>query len=176
MNFNDLLISRRSIRSFNGELPSLEELGEMIDNSFYAPSWKNSQTARYYVASSEELGKEVYDALPDFNQRSSKNSCLVVTTFKKNISGFSADGKATKEDDNIYGAYDLGLNNAYFVLKANDMGYDTLIMGLFDEKKLKELFLIPDDEEIMVVIAVGKRVSTPDMRSKKTLEEVCINK
>ena len=41
----------------------------MIDASLMAPSWKNSETARYYVALSQEYIKMVMQCLPEFNQR-----------------------------------------------------------------------------------------------------------
>ena len=51
-------------------------------------------------------------------------------------------------------------------------GLDTLIMGLFDEAKLREIFAIPEDEKITVVIAIGKGAQEPVLRPRKSLEEI----
>lgn len=53
-----------------------------------------------------------------------------------------------------------------------DMGYDTLIMGIRDADAIRAALGIPDNEEIMSVIAVGKRGAEPTARPRKDLEEV----
>ena len=51
MDFNDVIKSRRSIRKYcAGKSVSKEQIEELIKAAAYAPSWKNSQTARYYCA------------------------------------------------------------------------------------------------------------------------------
>jgi nitroreductase len=52
------------------------------------------------------------------------------------------------------------------------MGYDSLIMGLRDAAALRRLLDIPEDEQIMSVIAIGKREKEPGVRPRKELEEV----
>ena len=89
-----------------------------------------------------------------------------------NRSGFERDGSPTNEIGQEWGAYDLGLSNAYFVLKAKEMGYDTLIMGIRDAAKLREKLNIPDSQEVVSVIAVGKRTEDAKRPVRKTLERV----
>lgn len=170
MEFNELIIKRRSCRSYNEPLKSEEDIREIIKAGQYAPSWKNSQTGRYYVALSDEAINAVFESLPDYNQNSSRNAAYIVTTFKKSISGYSADGVSELGD--IWGGYDLGLQNAYILLKATELGYDSLIMGLRDENKLREYFEIPEEEIVMSVIAIGKRKVDPQMRQRKDVDEI----
>ena len=75
--------------------------------------------------------------LPEFNQESSLNAKLVITTYVNNRSGFSKEtGLAESELGNGFGLYDLGLNNAYFVLALKNRGLDSLIMGIRNEELL----------------------------------------
>ncbi|MBR4344057.1 MAG: nitroreductase family protein [Lachnospiraceae bacterium] len=155
MDFNELILKRRSVRTYAPDKEISKELiEEIITASYQAPSWKNSQTARYYVACTPEAIEKVRKALPEFNNRSSENAALVITTFVKDISGFNG-GVAEDELSNKWGAYDLGLNNAYFILAAKERGLDTLIMGLRDARLLREEFNIPKTEQITAVIALG---------------------
>ena len=94
-----------------------------------------------------------------------------MTTFVRNLSGFGPEGPANKAG-NYWGAYDLGLRDAYLVLAASDLGFDTLIMGIRDAEALKESLGIPEEEEVMAVIAVGKRAKEPGSRPRKAVEEV----
>ena len=85
--------------------------------------------------------------------------------------GFT-QGQPDNEVGNGWGAYDLGLHDAYLVLAAADMGYDTLIMGIRDADAIRRLLNIPENEAIMSVIAVGKRDKAPAARPRKPLDEV----
>ncbi|MBQ5804689.1 MAG: nitroreductase family protein [Erysipelotrichaceae bacterium] len=171
MEFEQLVKIRRSIRGYREAGISEADLREIFSCARMAPSWKNSQTGRYYVALSKEAIKEVYDCLPDFNQKSSANAAYIVATFKKGISGFS-NGMPTDLSGDIWGGYDLGLQNAYLLFKASELGFDTLIMGLRDEDRLRKYFSIPEDEIILPVIAIGKRSKDAVERVRKEADEI----
>ena len=68
---------------------------------------------------------------------------------------------ADNELGNGWGCYDLGLQNENLVLKAADLGLSTLIMGLREADRLREILNIPETETIVSVIAVGKAAEEP---------------
>lgn len=174
MEFNELIQKRRSVRAYqeNRTVPR-EVIEQILKSAQMAPSWKNSQTGRYYVADTPERVQAIREnCLPAFNQKSSANApVLIVTTFVRDVAGFSA-GQPDNEFGNKWGAYDLGLQNAYLVLKASDLGLDTLIMGIRDEKELRRQLSIPEDEDVAAVIALGYRDGEPAFRPRKSLEDV----
>lgn len=176
MDFQKLVEERRSIRKYQpGVVITQEEMKEMIACAQEAPSWKNSQTGRYYaVLSQEGMNQLKKEALPAFNAQSSENAAaLVVTTFEKTRAGFSREGVADNELGDEWGAYDLGIQNSYFVLKAQEMGYDTLIMGIRDGEALRRILSIPDSQEVVAVIAVGKRVEDAMKPKRKDVADIC---
>ncbi len=167
MQFENLIEERRSIRAFDASYKVWEEEVNKLVYAIQAPSWKNSQTARYYAALSDGMIEKVSECLPAFNVASAKGAALVVTTFVANRSGFERDGNPTNECGNGWGYYDLGLHNENFVLQATNMGLSTLIMGIRDAKKLRELLSIPETETIVAVIAVGKAAQSPEKPKRK---------
>lgn len=178
MEFEKLLSERRSIRKYKENTAvETKKVEEIIKAAQQAPSWKNSQTGRYYVALSPEKISEVRAALPEFNQNNSANAAaLIVTAFEKGCAGFAPDGTPVNELGDQWGAYDLGLQNALLILKAREMGLDTLIMGIRDEKALRAAFDIPASQQVTSVIALGARAADPAAPKRKDLSEIAVFK
>lgn len=175
MELNQVLSERRSIRRFKaGAGVDRAQVEEMLEAAIQAPSWKNSQTARYYVVMSGEMLEAVKSScLPEFNRKNCQDApVLIVTSFVKNRSGYDRDGSPANEVGNGWGCYDLGLHNANLVLKARDLGLDTLIMGIRDGEALRNLLNIGQEEEVVSVIAVGYRDIEPGMPARKSVEEI----
>lgn len=173
MDFNDVIKSRRSIRKYCADKSvSKEQIEELIKAAAYAPSWKNSQTARYYCAVEQEAIEKVRNCLPEFNQKNSENSALIVTTFVHNRSGFKPDGEPQNECENGWGYYDLGLANENLLLKATEMGLGTLVMGIRDGEALKTALDIPNEETVVSVIAVGYPNIEPEKPKRKELTDI----
>ena len=170
MEFKDLVVERRSVRAYLDETVTEDDIKEIMNCVMQAPSWKNSQTGRYYVALSKQAKQLVFESLPEYNQNSSKNASYIIATYKVGLSG------ANSKEGDLWGSYDLGLQNAYLILKACELNYDTLIMGLRDTEVLKQYFNIPDDEVILPVIAIGKKAKDKNPRNSKKLEEVLVIK
>ena len=57
------------------------------------------------------------------------------------------------------------------VLKAEELGLATLIMGLRDEEKIRKTLNIPAEENVVSVIAVGYADISPDMPKRKDISE-----
>ena len=172
MEFKELIVERRSVRAYKDQPVDVELLKQIVEQAQMAPSWKNSQTARTYVAATPEILEELREkGLPSFNQNSSRNAALIVTTFVRGVSAFT-NGQPDTELGDKWGAYDLGLHDAYLVLAAKNAGLDTLIMGIRDPKAIRALLQIPEEEDIVSVIAVGYRDQEPGLRPRKPLEEV----
>ena len=172
MQFDELISLRRSVRSYKGGEITKEQIERILLAAQAAPSWKNSETGRYFVALSKEAVEAVYDALPDFNKRNTANaSAYIVCAFEKGKSGFTPDGGFANVYGDEWGAYDLGCQNMMLMLKAREEGIDTLVMGLRDEEKLRRYFGIPDSYEVMPVIALGYRAVDPIAPVRKAFDE-----
>lgn len=173
VSFDEVLSSRRSIRDYDASKTISEaEVRVLLEAAQDAPSWANTQTTRYYVAMSPEKVAAVKELVGPGNAKNTAGApVMIVSTFEKGRSGFFRGTPANEVGDG-WGAYDNGLSNAYFILKARAMGFDTLIMGYRDAEALRELFQIPEQEELMAVISLGCRASDPQRPGRKPLDEV----
>lgn len=174
MEFQKLIEERRTIRKYSPEgRITKEDLLTVIKAAQEAPSWKNSQTGRYYCVMSEEMVKKISkECLPEMNQAKAENASLIVTTFVHNRAGFQKDGTADNELGNGWGCYDLGLQNENLILKAKELGYGTLIMGLRAADSLREILSIPETETVVAVIAIGKVAEEPARPKRKDVEDI----
>ena len=160
MEFQKLIESRRSIRKYDGSKKvTKEQIETLISAATEAPSWKNSETARYYC-------------LPGFNRERSENAALLVTTFVHTRAGFDKEGDPDNEVGNGWGFYDLGLHNEILLLKAAELGLGSLVMGIRDGEKLREVLEIPESEIVVSVIAVGYPAEAPARPKRRAVEDI----
>ena len=170
--FDELLVSRRSVRSYDASKSISEaEVRTLLTKTQEAPSWANMQPSKYYVAISPEKVAAVQDMVGGNKERILGAPVLIVSTFEKGKSGFFR-GNQTNELGDFWGAYDNGLSNAYLILTARAMGFDTLIMGMRDASALRTLFQIPAEEMVTAVIALGYRAGEPNQPKHRDLDEI----
>ncbi|MGN0480594.1 MAG: nitroreductase family protein [Lachnospiraceae bacterium] len=175
MELSEAIAKRRSVRSYvENSKVSQEELEQIISAAILAPSWKNSQTGRYYVVVEPENVEYIKEkCLPEFNRNNSRYaSALIVTAFEMNRAGFTREGLAENECGQGWGYYDLGLQNQNMLLKATELGLGTLIMGIRDGDKLREMLNIPSTQQIVSVIAVGRTDICPEMPKRKNVSDI----
>ena len=173
MKFSELIEARRSVRKYAKAEISKDEMAKIVEEALNAPSWKNTETTRYYAAIGDDAKAKIWGgALPEFNAASSANAAaLVAVSFVPGESGYMGDTPADELGE-MWGAYDCGLASSYFVLAAKNHGWDTLIMGIRDAAKVKAILGIPAKEVLMSVIAVGKSAQPYFKNPRKPVTEV----
>ena len=173
MEIKECIETRRSTRKYAYAPISKETIEDIVKVGQYAPSWKNSQTPRYYVALSDEARDNVRALLPDFNkERTEGVSAFIITTVKKGRSGCDREGNYFSHLGNGFECFDNSLAVENMLLYAHSLGYSTLIMGLFDEARLRIVLDIPSDEDLVVVVAIGKRDIDPQRPERLSTEEI----
>lgn len=174
MQFDQVVETRRSIRKYQQKPVDKATVEQLIQSAILAPTWKNSQTPRYHVVISEEmLNKVKEECLPDFNHKNCQDApVLIVCTFVKNRSGFERNGEPSNEIGQGWGFYDCGLHNENLILKATDLGLDTLVMGIRDGAKIREVLNIDESEEVVSVISLGYRAADPEMPKRKAVADI----
>lgn len=175
MEFQALIEKRRTVRKYSPDTNvTKEQIQELVKAAQEAPSWKNTETGRYYCVLSEDMKQKLRKECLAYanNDAKTEHAALIITTFVHNHAGFQTDGTPDNELGNGWGCYDLGLQNENLILKAEELGLSTLIMGLRDADKIREMLSIPEEETIVAVIAVGKADEEPKRPRRKELEEV----
>jgi nitroreductase len=170
--FDEVIATRRSVRNYDASKSiSQEEITTLLTAVQEAPSWANMEPTKYYVAIGEEKRAALLDMVGGNKERVINAPVLIVSTFERSRSGFFR-GQPANEAGELWGAYDNGLSNAYLILKAREMGFDTLIMGMRDADAIREEFEIPESEIILAVISVGYRAEEPKRPERRAFDDV----
>lgn len=171
--FNEVVARRRSVRAYDATKPvSKEELEELVKTAMEAPSWGNFQVPRNHIVTTPEMMEKLRGCMAPVNAKTTTGAqALIVNTYVKGKSGFH-QGVQVNELGEAWGAYDAGLQNAFLLLKASEMGLDSIVLGLRDADKIKELLSIPENEAVVSIIAIGHRVKDAVRPKRKALEEI----
>ena len=176
MDLQTCMEQRRSVRKYTNKPVPRELIREMIQAAILAPSWKNSQVSRYYVAEGNAK-KELAQCLADFNQRNVQNApVLIVSTVVNKRSGFTRNGEYETHLKDGFQYYDHGMQAMNLCLKAHELGLATLIMGIYDEAAIRTFFNIDENQSIVAVIAVGYAAEEPPMPKRKTVDDITVFK
>ena len=159
MNAIECIESRRSVRKFKDMPIPTELLYEIIETSRFAPSWKNTQIARYHVVNNAALKEKIaQDCVLDFKFNTktlSKSPFIVILTYVTGRCGYEKDGSFSTSKGDRWEMFNAGIAAQTFCLAAHEKGIGTCIMGIFDEDKIAEVIGLPENQKIGAIIAAG---------------------
>lgn len=175
MDTMECILARRSIRNFTEESVDHMLLEQVIAKAAYAPTWKNTQISRYIIIEDPAIRAEISEKYTASisNARTIKHAPIVVAqTFIKSRSGFERDGSYSTDRKEGWQYYDCGIAAQTFCIAAHDLGFGTVIIGIFDRKGLEKFLQVPEEQELMALIAVGYAAQIPNAPKRKTVEEL----
>ncbi len=166
--------TRRSVRRFRPDALDHALIERVVDAARFAPSWKNTQTARYIVVESPEAKETICtDMLPDFNARTVRSApVLVVMTTVHGRSGYERDGSPTTSKGDRWEHFDAGIAAQTFCLAAHELGLGSVILGIYDEQKLRAFLGLDEGEVLTALIALGYPDETPAAPKRKAPEDL----
>lgn len=174
MEFTEVVKERRSVRKFINKRVEREKFESIVKIASYAPSWKNTQTTRYIFVEDRKTIKEIAENCVmgfEFNSNIIKNApAVVVLSNIKGRCGYERDGSFSTSKEDRWEMFDAGISAQTFCLAAHELGLGTVIMGVFDEIKLKDTIELSEDQSISAIIAIGYSDEKPVMPKRKDLE------
>lgn len=176
MELQTCIEQRWSVRKYKDQSVPRELIREIIRAATFAPSWKNSQVSRYYVAEGDTK-KELATYLGEFNGRNVQNApVLIVSTVVDKRSGFTRAGEYETHLKDGFQYYDCGMQSMNLCLKAHELGLATLVMGIYDEAAIRKLFAIDESQIIVAVTAVGYADGETSMPKRKSVDDITVFK
>ena len=144
------IISRRwSARAFSTKSVEKPKLLSILEAARWAPSSRNEQPWRYIVFTNNnpEKLKKAQSVLKEINDYAKRAPILICAITKRTYSDNGIPNRLH--------FHDLGAANENMFLEAFNQGLIMHEMGGFDFQKAREVFNIPEDYEVGVMIAIG---------------------
>ena len=180
--FSELLITRRSVRSYRDEPVPLELIKELIKQSTMAPSSGNGQLWQFVIVSDKDLIKKISDE--------SKKNLLASSIEEPEHPAKKYEGVLKSDAFNVFynapclllicgpkdkhSVYlDCSLAACYLMLAAADRGLGTCWINLgrdIRDKKMLEQLGIPETSVIVAPIILGYPQSVPNPPTRKEPE------
>lgn len=140
--------ARWSPRAFSAAPVAREELMALIEAARYAPSCFNEQPWRFLIADDDVRLEKMRRVLTDSNREwAGKVPTLILVLSVKTF--------AYNSNENRWHLFDAGTAWGFLSLEAQRRGLITHAMGGFSTKRAREEFEIPEELDVVTVIAVG---------------------
>ena len=145
-----LLAQRRSLRAFDPGPVEEAVLARLLEAARWAPSSRNAQPWHFVVVRRGDVEAHVkaVSVLTGRNAEWAPAAPVLMLALAR-----VTDEKGRP---NRHAQYDLGQAVAQLVVQATAEGLVCHQMGGFDAVRARELFDVPDDFELMTLIAVGR--------------------
>lgn len=176
MDFMQCLTQRRSVRRFTDRPIGRETLALLVQAASHAPSWKNSQPARYIAvtdpACREEIAARCVMGFAPNAAVIRSAPVLMVETYLEKRSGFERDGTPSTAKGSHFESFDTGLAAQSLCLSAWNEGIGSVILGIFDEDAVLRAVGVPAGQKVAALIALGYPAETPDMPRRKAVADL----
>lgn len=155
----DVIKSRRTIRNFEDKDVPKSVLEKILDTARWAPSGSNAQEWRFIVITDKKLLK----ALKMFSPGWLGQAPAAIVVCADKAWAYRVAGKLGR--DKMY-LVDVGIVIQTIALTAHSLGLGTNIIMSFSPEAVKELLKLPNNWEVIAIIALGypKEIPKPPPR------------
>jgi nitroreductase len=167
----DIIKGRRSIRKYQDKEVSESSLNKILESVQWSPSWANTQSWEVIVVKDPAIKEQLQGTLikNPATKAMVQAPVILVLCGKLKSSGYYNGQVSTKFGD--WFMFDLGIATQNMCLTAYDLGLGTVIVGLFDHNKVKEILGVPEDYEVVTMIPLGYPAKDPEAPKRRAINE-----
>ena len=163
MELKNVIMERRSIRSFNEKPVEKELLEELLQAGIYAPTAGNIQPWAFFCITDPKCIKNIRIVSPGM-LGNPKSIICICSDRKKTFKNAGTSGKTLALMDCAMAAQNI-------MLRAFDLGLGTCVIRSFNQEAARELLGAPEHLKPELLITIGYPVSLPSApeRSKRVI-------
>jgi len=171
----DIIKNRRSVRKYADKKLEREVLCEALCAARFVPSWKNSQSVRYYVTDSREMLSRLGGLYPEGekNGNTIRNAAALIAVVSENgVSGCDEWGEFLTPRGSHWQSFDAGIAAQTLCLALFERGVASGIIGHFEEEGVRAVLEIPEGFSISALISAGYASEELPVPPKKDFSEL----
>ena len=149
MEVNQAIKTRRAYRSLNPVNITDELIKDLAENASLAPSCFNYQPWRFIFIKDPSKLEELHGALSRTNKWVHQASMIVAV--------FSRADDDCRIRGRDYHQFDTGMAVGFLMLRATELGLVAHPFAGFREKRAKDILEIPEEYQLIALIAVGEK-------------------
>ena len=163
--FMEIIKGRRSIRRYQDQEIPEEDLNQVLEAIRWSPSWANTQCWEVIVIKDSGIKQKLQEILSPSNPSSKgivEAPVVIALCGKLASAGYKKGEAVTKFGD--WFMLDIGIATQNLCLTAHYLNLGTVIVGIFNHDKAKEVLRVPEGFEVVSLIPLGypaKEASAP---------------
>ncbi|MFP4588482.1 MAG: nitroreductase family protein [Candidatus Acetothermia bacterium] len=157
MDLFESIFDRRSVRKFTEEPVTDQQLEKILDAGRWAPSGKNTQPWSFVVVRDPEVQKKLEN---HSGQGIIESAPITIGLLKDTSRGY----------DELKDAQGIGACAQNILLAVHGLGLGACWLGLTRDSFVEELLGAEEDEELMMLISVGRPAAEERSSDRKPLE------
>jgi len=170
-----MIKERRSVRKYRDAKVDRQTMEEIVELSRWAPSWANTQIARYTLVDDEEtIARLTTDGVKGFAYNINtlqKARGVCVLSFVNGKSGrLDKYGDFDSSNARFWEAFDTGIACQTFCLAAHAKGVGTCIFGVIDDAAIAGIVGLPEEETVAALIVYGYPDEEPAAPRRKEVD------
>jgi len=172
MDLMEAIKGRRSIRKYKPDSVSEETLQKIMEAVRWSPSWANTQCWEVIIVKDPNIKSALANTLTKTNPSLSSMTeapIVLVLCGRKGVSGFKKGEAATVKGDWLM--FDAGIAMQTLCLTAYSLGLGTVVVGLFDHKKVEEILGVPQNVEVVAITPLGYPAAEGTAPKRKDFSE-----
>ncbi len=179
LSVRDAIVTRRSIKNFNGQPIDPENIAEILEDATWAPNHGNRNPWRFVVAAGKEYVKFL-DVLREYGV--AKWQELSEEDLEKQMKKFTGPGAVAfvivpedvrqKERLEDYAAASMFIQNGQLLAWDKGIGTCWKTPGFLDNPKFREQLGVKQGERIISMLQFGYFDDIPKARPRKSLDEI----
>ncbi len=172
MDLMTIIKERRSIRTFDDREIPLDVQSTLLEAVQWSQSWANTQCWEVIVIQDHTIRTQLQETMSKGNPAAKAivdAPLLFGLAAKLKSSGYYKGQAPTKYGD--WFLFDLGLATQNLCLTAHALGLGSVVVGLFDHDKAREVLQIPQEFELPVLIPLGYPAQSPKPPKRRDITE-----
>jgi nitroreductase len=157
MKVYDAMITRRSVRRFTDEPVSDEKVKMLLETARLAPTGGNRQPWEFIAIRNPRR----VTGIKMFSEGLGGTPTLIIA--------------AITPDRRPITLLDIGMATENIMIQCIEFGLGSCAIASFNEVPIKNLLEIPEEKELVLLLAIGYPDGEPRLRPKKELEEIAFD-